>query len=235
MDGIIAIWLEAQDDVDTRECDKLQTLAENDWIKFRNLGVKTSGSGGNGGSVIRVCYQDKSSFCRFPEHSYNVQNVIRAHRTRQVLASRQVAVPGMKIVTVTPFQTVSPFTLAEIVQHATVPYKFRCLARVVRHIPAEVEALVVKEGDRTVYKLQLDLADSTGHLSALLYADDADEFFHGLPAVDLTKNNVSAILLKTKLMTILNHDTWINCCIKKYLSNGGKVCYRMFGTSIMAY
>ena len=168
---------------------------------------------------------------------------------------------------VTPFESVPPTTLSEIINHDVVrsiisathsciipsfevPFKFRCVARAVRHVPEALEDIVIRQGDKWLYMLRLDLEDATGQLPSLLYGQDAvrpshkapalisnpllqDEFFHGIPAGDLRSNNVSLDALKTRFSTVFAKDVWINCCIKKYTSSTGRTNYRIFGTSIM--
>ena len=141
----------------------------------------------------------------------------------------------MNIVTATPFDSVVPSTLKDIIAHDVArngPFKFRCIARAVKRQPEVVEEIVKKRGWKYVYMLQLVLEDSTGKLPALLYEQDAEEFFHGIPPVDFKSNNVSKKAIESQFKLIFDEGAWLNCCIKKYQSESGKINYRMFGTSI---
>ncbi len=72
-------------------------------------------------------------------------------------------------------------------------------------------------------------------LEVLVFKEDGDKLF-GIPAVDLTENNISLQTLHRKMELLTKPDVWMSCCVKSYIINKGtqpEIRYRLFDTAIV--
>jgi len=62
----------------------------------------------------------------------------------------------------------------------------------------------------------LTLDDGTDSLDAIVCGRAAEDFFFGIPPVNLYTNNQSAILLGKRIGRLLQPAAYIDCCIVSY-------------------
>lgn len=109
-----------------------------------------------------------------------------------------------------------------------------------------------REVTEFVYKCQFRLTDGSAHLDAILYHQDGvnlvlvipgrpnfnccvqEQFFYGLPPVNLYKNNISAEAVQKKLNMLLQPNTWLDCCLVSYQPEGTSSSkFRIFDTTTL--
>ena len=80
-----------------------------------------------------------------------------------------------------------------------------------------------------IYMFSLKLEDQTGSLESILYKEDGERFFLGIQPSNLYENDETYNILCQKIQTLLN-GSWIDCCLKSYLSNKKQRKFRIFDT-----
>ncbi|CAM6050562.1 unnamed protein product [Sphagnum compactum] len=195
-----------------------------DWVKLRNLACRIH-DGQYEGIILR-----ESKISLLPVSTQLVQNCERAYQER--LATVEGRLPQWcpkppQCITVTDYDHVSFSTLREVLAHPQVTHKFRCMVRVMATWPSDVLDFCGLGAVGTfVYAVCLTLEDPTARLRALLYGEDAVEFFNGHPAADLREQGATVEALQRKVHRLLGQqDTgphnppWIKCCLKSYYTD----------------
>jgi len=138
-----------------------------------------------------------------------------------------------------------------------VPYKFHCRVRVTSYAPdieqltrpycTDCQSSIAPLNDASevgvcphchkqlttyVYMFALDVEDASDKLNAILFKDDAVQFFYGLPPDNLFVNRTAYQTIARKLSKLTEKDVWLDCCIKSYRSKKGEKKFRIFDTTL---
>jgi hypothetical protein len=87
-----------------------------------------------------------------------------------------------------------------------------------------------------VYFVRLRVKDSTGEMTLIIFDDDGQQFFFGIPATDLYKNNISLAQIQERMTRLLNPNNEMDCCVKSYYVDKARPNdrrYRVFGTELL--
>ncbi|KAL3685065.1 hypothetical protein R1sor_003087 [Riccia sorocarpa] len=227
-----------------------------DWVKFRNLAVRTHAG------MVEALLTRESKISLLSTDAQLVKNCESAYQERILSEYGHLPHSSPKppqSLTVTDFENVQFSTLREVLTHEKVTYKFRCLVRVISTFPTQVCNFCVplpanedKSGTESspvfVYGVRFTLEDPTGRLHAFLFAEDGAKFFNGHPAADLYSDSSLVGALERKVQKLLGYKyledgrpaperdpPWIKVCLKSYYTDESKQwesrCYRIFGTT----
>ncbi|KAL3684211.1 hypothetical protein R1sor_002233 [Riccia sorocarpa] len=214
-----------------------------DWVKFRNLAVRTHAG------MVETLLTRESKISLLSTDA-QLERILSEHGHLP-----QSSPKPRQSLTVTDFENVQFSTLREVLTHEKVTCKFRCLVRVISTFPTQVCNFCVplpanedKSGTESspvfVYGVRFTLEDPTGRLHAFLFAEDGAKFFNGHPAADLYSDSSLVGALERKVQKLLGYDgrpaperdpPWIKVCLKSYYTDESKQwesrCYRIFGTT----
>jgi len=161
-------------------------------------------------------------------------------------------------VTIIPHDEIPKSTVSEILASSTIPNKFRTVVQVVgfsppsfqnftrpfcvqcnRCVPWSGEEKIVCDScsdsvQQFVYMFQLSVHDETGNMDVIVFDEDGDKFFYGIPPTNLYTNNCSLEAISRKMSQLLDTNSWIDCCIKSYFPPQKQAPkYRIFDTTVL--
>uniref|UniRef100_A0A061RT24 Protection of telomeres 1 protein n=1 Tax=Tetraselmis sp. GSL018 TaxID=582737 RepID=A0A061RT24_9CHLO len=213
-----------------------------EWVKLRNVRIAP-----DDGGRLTAHFHSHSRWSYAPEPEQAVQDYRRRLERNEVdsWAPRDLAELASRLV---PPHGGRPWSS---LAGSGRPGKYRCLARVVGHWPADVVQFCSwkpqTEGTSGtaggwVWTVKLLLEDATARLGVLLWGADAAKFFAGagLHACDLQANPEVLCRLREAMRCLEGRDrwppVWIQCCLRSFFRERARpretVAYRVFDTAI---
>ncbi|XP_020530361.1 protection of telomeres protein 1a isoform X2 [Amborella trichopoda] len=228
---------------------QLQTTCQ--WVRFRKVKIQPILG------FWQVVLLPNSTLCPLSMDDHFANFYQSAYETR--ISSSLLRMPYSCVPAPSPIthhQDAPLSSLREILTHAKVTYKYKCIVRVIAIDPRHAADFFSKSSRSPVYAIRMTLEDPTARIHANLFAEDGEKFFGGYPPTDELQAKVNKLLgvtedskelgvqrsvkdhLGDQKSNSLRGPLWVECCIKSYYldkSNPWETRqYRIFGTRMGA-
>ncbi|XP_073144662.1 protection of telomeres protein 1b-like [Henckelia pumila] len=216
----------------------INSIRTNIWVKFVNIKCE----------VVAGLWQGVlmpfSSLCILSDDDDRVLDCQRTYNERVPSKWGRMpftSFPWPSHMTETDHPDVPFVTLMNVLTHAEVTCKYRCVVRVVAIFPWRADDFHSPCG---IYRIRLTLEDPTARIHAFLYAEDGIKFFGNDLSVDILTRKRNLLLgigegdeCEHTLENVSRNPPWVECCLKSYYldrnDGWGSRNYRIFGTAFV--
>ncbi|KZV41682.1 protection of telomeres protein 1b-like [Dorcoceras hygrometricum] len=215
----------------------VNNIYTNRWVKFVNIKCEVVAGLWQGElmpySALRILSDDDDRVLDC-ERTYNLR--VPSKWARMPFTS----FPWPSHITETDHPDVPVVTLMNVLTHAEVTCKFKCVVRVVAIFPWRADDFRSPCG---IFRIRLTLEDPTARIHAFLYAEDGIKFFGNDFSADMLARKRNMLLgiegddFEHTLKNVSINPPWVECCLKSYYLDKndawGSRNYRIFGTTLV--